>query len=407
MKTNFYLKRPDYSSTGCEKPTAIYLNLNYQGKRLKIPVGESVPSKVWNKDRQMINYHYKGSVEINQRLRDLSEQVIQTVRQMRAEGAVINAKTVQQRMQPVVVAFHIAFWQVWDEYINNAKTICSKGTLQVYRSTKKHLEKFQEQKCYKIEFETITPRFYNLWLDYFYDQGFVDNTVGKYVKTLKSFLHFATDRGYNDYSAFQRFKAPDHEVDTVYLTFNDLLEIKNLRLVDHPDLSEARDWFLLSCFTGLPYIDMMQLKPEHCKFNRHIGDYLHLISRKTRHTLRIPIVNPYVKQIIDRIIAGHLHRISNPKMNVYVKELAKMAGISELCEVTHFRGSERITRVIPKHELVSTHTGRRTFVTQSLERGMRPEVVMQITGHKDEKSFNKYVKITDRHKIEEMKKAWS
>jgi len=61
----------------------------------------------------------------------------------------------------------------------------------------------------------------------------------------------------------------------------------------------------------------------------------------------------------------------------------------------------------PKYELVTSHMGRRTFVTLSLEKGMRPEIVMKITGHKDYKTFKRYIEITDKVKHQEMMKAWN
>ena len=74
---------------------------------------------------------------------------------------------------------------------------------------------------------------------------------------------------------------------------------------------------------------------------------------------------------------------------------------------TRFKGSERIETVEPKHKLITTHTARRTFVTLSLEKGMRPETVMSITGHKNYKNFKRYIKLTDKVKKIEMKRIWN
>lgn len=407
MQTNFYLKRPDYSASGGDKPTAIYLALSTQGKRIKIPSGESIPTTAWNKDRQIVKPQYTGSVEINRYLQELSEQVLQVIRSLKTQGAVITAQAIRDHLQPLnsadatAEAAPVNFWEVFDQYISEAQRTKSRAVVQVYRSTWQHLRFFQEAKGYKIAFENITPRFYNQWLDYFYDREFVDNTVGKYVKTLKSFLHFATDRGHNHSLAFKKFKVLKHDVDIVYLEPAELQALQALNLTNKPYLANARDLFLLACYTGLRFSDLSQLDQQHYR-----GEYLQMTSRKTRQQLKIPIVHPYARDILNRYFSGDLHTITNQKMNVYVKELAQMAGLDEICEVTQFRGSKRISRAVPKYALISSHTGRRTFVTQSLERGMRPEVVMQITGHKDYKSFNKYIKVTDRQKVVEMKKAW-
>jgi len=54
--------------------------------------------------------------------------------------------------------------------------------------------------------------------------------------------------------------------------------------------------------------------------------------------------------------------------------------------------------------LISSHTARRTFITQCLERGIPPEVVMGYTGHKDIRTMMIYVGITEKVKFAEMNK---
>jgi integrase len=71
-----------------------------------------------------------------------------------------------------------------------------------------------------------------------------------------------------------------------------------------------------------------------------------------------------------------------------------------------FSGSKKIIIKKPKYNFVTSHTARRTFVTLSLEKGIRAEVVMNITGHKEYQTFKKYIKITDTVKLLEMAKVW-
>ena len=85
----------------------------------------------------------------------------------------------------------------------------------------------------------------------------------------------------------------------------------------------------------------------------------------------------------------------------------KSAGINDPVEIVRFKGSERVPIIYPKHQLISMHTGRKTFVTLSLEKGMSAEEVMAITGHSDYKSFKRYVKITEARSKVVMAKAWT
>jgi integrase len=93
-------------------------------------------------------------------------------------------------------------------------------------------------------------------------------------------------------------------------------------------------------------------------------------------------------------------------MNEYLKEIGQLAEINEEIILTQYKGAEKLEKKEPKYNFISSHTARRTFVTLSLEKGMRPEVVMSITGHKDYKTFNKYIKLTDNVKQSEMINTW-
>ena len=102
--------------------------------------------------------------------------------------------------------------------------------------------------------------------------------------------------------------------------------------------------------------------------------------------------------VVKRILTNYEGKlpvsISNQKTNIYLKELGEFAGINEPLLITKYRGVEVVEIKEPKYNLMTSHTARRTFVTLSLEKGMRPETVMEITGHKDYKMFKKYKLLT-------------
>ena len=91
-------------------------------------------------------------------------------------------------------------------------------------------------------------------------------------------------------------------------------------------------------------------------------------------------------------------------MNVELKELCKLAGINEPIRRTYYKGNERRDVTSPKYELVSTHTGRRSFICNALAHGTPVNVVMQWTGHADYKSMKTYVDVADTIRVQEMEK---
>lgn len=96
--------------------------------------------------------------------------------------------------------------------------------------------------------------------------------------------------------------------------------------------------------------------------------------------------------------------ITNQKMNDYLKELAEIAELNEPIRGTFYKGNERIDEVTPKHALLSSHAGRRTFICNALALGIPPQVVMKWTGHSDYKAMKPYIDIADQTKINAMEK---
>jgi integrase len=173
-------------------------------------------------------------------------------------------------------------------------------------------------------------------------------------------------------------------------------------LSENKRLAQVRDVFCFACTTGLRYSDLNQLKREHIK-----NDEIKLTVKKTRDFLTIPL-NSYSKSILSKYEAmlKPLPVISNQNMNYAIKDLCKLAGIDEQIEIVRFRGINREAITYPKYELIGVHTGRKTFCTLSLEKGMSAEEVMSTSGHSDYRSFKRYVKITEQRKKVVMVKAW-
>jgi len=102
---------------------------------------------------------------------------------------------------------------------------------------------------------------------------------------------------------------------------------------------------------------------------------LEITTEKTRESLKIPLT-PGAKQVLKRNGGKLPESFTNQKTNQYLKELCELAGFNEMVSIIKYRGVERVEFLEPKYNFIGTHTARRTFVTLSLEKGMRPETVM-------------------------------
>ena len=90
-------------------------------------------------------------------------------------------------------------------------------------------------------------------------------------------------------------------------------------------------------------------------------------------------------------------------MNKYLKELGKQCGFDTAIQVVYYKGSVRVEETVPKHELICTHTGRRTFICNALMMGIAPNIVMKWTGHNDYNAMKPYIDIADKAKEDAMR----
>lgn len=176
----------------------------------------------------------------------------------------------------------------------------------------------------------------------------------------------------------------------------------------HLSILPKSNYLPLCCFTGLRYSDVARLRP--CDVKRTTNKpFISIVTMKTEDRLHIEL-NKYALQILDKYKNIHFPKglalpvISNAKMNEYLKEAAEIAGIKEPVRIVFFKGNKRYENVLPKCELLTTHSGRKTFICNAIRLGIPTNVIMEWTGHSDYKAMKPYIKIVDAVKEENMSK---
>ncbi len=273
------------------------------------------------------------------------------------------------------------------------------GTLKNYRNALHYYKEYRDHTGFEFAFEDLTLSFYDAFCEYLITKKQLsNNTIGRIIKILKTYLNWTFENDYQSNLEYKKFKIIEEKIEIIYLTDKELKTIFSLDISYEP-LARARDLFCFGCFTGLRFSDVSEIGKSNIE-----DDAIQIRTQKTKDLLSIPLL-PQAKQILEKY-DYQLPILSNQKLNKHLKTLGAKAKIDQLISIQRYRGASRIDKKIPKHDLITTHTARRTFITLSLEKGIRPEVVMSITGHKDFKSFSAYIKIVDTVKKDELLKAW-
>jgi integrase len=231
-------------------------------------------------------------------------------------------------------------------------------------------------------------------------ESFTANSVGKQIKVLKVMLNEASRQGYNATAYYKGFHVFTEDTDSIYLNERELERLKDRDFSGTPYLDRVRDWFLLLSWTGCRFSDLEKVGETDIK-----DGFITFRQQKTNTKVTIPL-HPVVREILEKYGYNLPEPISNQHFNEYIKEAARLAGINTAETITQTRGGRLVTEQYPKWQLVTSHTGRRSFCTNMYKRGLPTLMIMSISGHKTEKSFLRYIKVRQEEHAEMMKKAW-
>jgi integrase len=294
------------------------------------------------------------------------------------------------------------FFAIYDEFIKIKKLEVSKQSLLKLERVKTLLQEYQNANREKLTFDKITPLFFTKFNSFLIEtKKMINNTASKNIQFLKSFLIWANNNDYTSNTSYKSFRGRSDANEVIYLTENELMTLYNFKHEDEK-LMRVRDIFVFQCFTGVRYSDIENISWEDIQ-----GATWKVRTLKTHQIIEIPL-NSYALSILAKY-SGYpqpLPIISNQKMNKYLKELCEKAKIDDIVKTVKFKGTLREEKVQRKFKAIGTHTARRTFISLSLQKGMKPDVIMAITGHSTYRMMQKYLKIADTHKREEMDKVW-
>lgn len=268
------------------------------------------------------------------------------------------------------------------------------STKQVYRASLNHLINYAAKERINLTWDSFDLEFYSGFTGYLYSIGHSDNTVGKTIKTVKTFIAQAFEHDLHTNLSFKKkgFRAIQVETDEIYLNEQEIKQINEVKGLE-PYLEQSKKRFVFYCYVGLRFGDANGINPNNITKAIDGGYRLKVTTQKTGEDVIIAL-DPLAAEIWDAWGQRPPRKISNPEFNRHIKVIAERAGIKELVQKrTTVKGQVTIEWV-PKYEMVKAHTCRRSFATNSYLDKVPTATIMAMTGHKTEKSFKKYIRIT-------------
>ncbi|HNP32156.1 MAG TPA: hypothetical protein PKN96_02555 [Flavobacterium sp.] len=385
--------------------TSAELNLRLLFRNISKDIIIGANSKVkiekdfWNKHLNQKNLKDINLINEQTRLKklmnDLTAHILEKFQ--KSDKRLINKEWLQyqidtfhnpKELKPKVPIFLTDYFDYYIELL-----ITNRNTKKKLITTKNKLLKYEVISKNKLAIETIDNMELNMFKRYLIDLKYNQNTIlGDFtnIKTICS--HAKTSLKIN--KEIFNWSLKKEKINIVYLNFE---EIKNItELKNLPDsLDNAKDWLLISCYTGQRVSDFMFFSKEMLRAevdkDGDIITYIEFTQQKTRQNIALPL-HPEVLEILKKRDGNFPRPISDVKYNVYIKLIAKKAGIIDLIEGSKIDSdiNRKVKGVYPKNELITSHIGRRSFATNYYGTIPTP-LIMGATGHQSEKMFLNYI----------------
>jgi integrase len=283
-----------------------------------------------------------------------------------------------------------------DFYIEHRSNEVKETSKRKFRVIKHKLERLQVERKKQILIKDVNDSFKKEFENYLTKEQYSKNTRQKELAIIKTFCKHARFLGLETHAQLDSLRLDSEKVDKVYLSFDDLAKIESIDKIKLTEsLDNAKDWLIISAYTAQRVSDFMRFTPEQIRVenNKHLIEFT---QKKTDKIMTIPL-HPKVLDILEKRNGNFPYRISDQKYNDYIKEVCKIAELSELTKGSKLLETEtdsgiyrKQTGVYPKWELVTSHIGRRSFATNFY--GTIPTTyLIYVTGHSTETMFLNYI----------------
>lgn len=376
-----------------KQTSLLYLVLREDGKREKISLQLKEDPATFDKKNYIFTKDNPYHKTLNARLNFIKSKMELLVREAEVTNdtllefrekvvAAINAKAAPKTEKKKESLF-LPYFRAWSLGEN---TKCKHNRFKTY--TYNILVEYFDKK--QPTFDDINYTFCEDFIEWMSKRDLCANTRGAHVKFIKAAMNEAFKNKLHKNEDFRTFRKETEQVDAVYLTNEEVNKIAELPLCGSYGL--VRDLFIIGCHTGMRFSDYSRLS-----MNDISNGVIHVITQKCNTPVDIP-AHPRVLEILKKY-GGTTPKISGQKFNSYIKIVCKEAGINDSMVV---RKSGKAVRY-EKWELISSHTARRTGLTNMYKAGIPVYRCMMISGHKTEQVFLTYIRITQQENAEFLK----
>ncbi len=376
FKLLFYLKKNAPKKDGT---IPIMARITIDGKIAQFSTKLSVDVKKWDLKYGRVIGRNNEAKSFNQKLDTIRARINQSYNDNLIRDGFVSAQKVKNTFLGIDVKNDIIL-PFYKEHNENIKMSITIGTYNKHTFAYNHLAKFISVKYNNknMSFRELNETFINNFEDYLrYNVGLQHNTIWVYMLSFLKVVKLAVKRDVLHKYPFLDYKITDKETDRCFLNKEEIKQF-NAVTTDNKNEELVKDLFMFSCFTGLSYVDIEQLKKSELQM--FLDGSLWIIKRrqKTQNSSNIRVLSipmKIIEKYQDFSEEYVLPMPSYPTVRKYLKILNKKAGIKKY---------------------ITFHTARHSFATLFLSENVPLESVSKMMGHSDLSTTLIYAKITNK-----------
>lgn len=355
----------------------IYIRVTYKKKRFEFSTNQQIETNSWDPINKVVIDNHKVNLNISRSI----SKVYTSIAELESEEEFFTNDQLKNRILGITKS--VSLLGIIETHNNEMNDLIpkkySKGTLKNYKVMFNHIKNFlDDNNLEDIELKHVNQKWIKSFEFYLLKHTqCTNNGAIKYLQMLKKIINISYVNGQIKKNPFEGIKFTKKPFQRGYLNIQELNKIEKIKLSD--SLDRIRDLFVFSCYTGLSYIDVTNLKEDDIIIGEDGLKWIIIKRGKTQTLCKIPLLNK-AESIIEKHLGNYPERvfkkISNQKLNQYLKEIAQKCNIEKN---------------------ITFHLARHTFATTiTLNNNVPIETVSKVLGHKKIATTQIYAKILDK-----------
>lgn len=376
--------------------SSIFAQFRYGGNKLfKYGTGLSINPDFWDPKSQRVKStrQFPFHVSYNQKLNKIEESIQGTYYRIMAAGSEPTRNDFLDDLGPEGGGAKkevMTLTKFMDMFLKERKEsdTYARGSATVYKTVINKVKDYSAASKRQYDWKDIDLSFYYGFMKFLTEGKFATNYLHKIISTFKTILTDAKERGFNKYDAYKskKFSISRAKTTKVYLNEAELKTLFEFKF-KWPHHRNAADLFLLGAWSGFRESDFRKLIKENVEVYKG-REIVKIQSVKGKRAVAVPL-HDGIKSILE--LRGFPSTISQQKLNDYIKEACEEAGITTKIVRYKSINGKQVSDVVPKHEMITTHTARRSFATNMFLRGYPVSLIKEFMGHTTEKMTWGYI----------------